>query len=231
MLDVTDPTAARRAADVVREHLGGRRLGGLVNNAGIAQGAPLSHQSLEDFELHLKVNLTGVFIVTQAFLPLLGMDRALSGPTGRIVNVGSVSGRLGIPFTGAYSASKHGLEGISESLRRELMPFGVDVVVVVPGHVATPIWDKAEKRGVAAYADTPYGAMLGPFLEWRVEAGRKGEPPEKCAELIWTALTTRRPRIRYAPLSSKILGLIPGRALDRLFRRRIRLDLESTAKR
>ena len=131
--DVTDEPAVQAAAEQVREQLNGEILFGLVNNAGIAVPAPLIHQSTDDFRHQLEVNLVSVLIVTKAFVPLLGADRSLRGKPGRIVNISSVGGRNGGPFLGAYSASKHGLEGFSKSLRRELMLYGIDVIIVGPG--------------------------------------------------------------------------------------------------
>jgi NAD(P)-dependent dehydrogenase (short-subunit alcohol dehydrogenase family) len=145
IFDVTDQEAIRHAAGQVRAALGGRTLHGLVNNAGIAEGGPLVHQPLAAFRAQIEVNLIGPLIVTQAFAPLLGVDRSLQGGAGRIVNISSVGGQFAGPFLGAYHASKFGLEGLSDTLRRELVPFGIDVVVIGPGSVATAIWDKMER--------------------------------------------------------------------------------------
>ena len=144
VFDVTDEHLIEEAAREVRGRLGGERLFGLVNNAGIAVPGPAIHVSVADFRYQIEVNLTGAFAVTKSFLPLLGADRSLDGRPGRIINVSSVGGRRGLPFMGAYVASKFALEGCSACLRRELMLYGIDVIVVGPGSVATPIWDKAE---------------------------------------------------------------------------------------
>ena len=101
--------------------------------------------------------------MTQAFGPLLGADRSRTGPPGRIVQISSVAGKLGFPFMGAYIASKHALEGMSESLRRELLLYGIDVIVVGPGAVKTPIFDKAEEADLSHYASTEYGPILKNF--------------------------------------------------------------------
>jgi NAD(P)-dependent dehydrogenase (short-subunit alcohol dehydrogenase family) len=144
IFDVTDDAAIAAAAGQVRQMLDGERLAGLVNNAGIAVPGPLMELRIEDFRRQLAVNLLGQLAVTQAFLPLLGTDLGLKGPAGRIIMMSSVAGRTGVAFLGPYAASKHALEGMSKSLRQELMMFGIDVIVVAPGSVATPIWDKAE---------------------------------------------------------------------------------------
>src|SRR5512142_2210992 len=184
IFDVTDEIAVQAAARQVREQLNGEKLFGLVNNAGIAVPAPLIHMSTDDFRHQLEVNLVSVLIVTKAFVPLLGTDRSLRGRPGRIVNISSTGGKNGGPFLGAYAASKHGLEGFSESLRRELMLYGIDVIIVAPGAVATPIWDKAEQVDVSTYANTEYVESIRRVQAYAVQNGRKGLPAEKIGELV-----------------------------------------------
>ena len=133
IFDVTDEAAVAAAARQVREALGGETLFGLVNNAGVAVAGPLLHLPIAEFRQQIEINLTGAVIVTQAFAPLLGADKDLKGPPGRIVNISSVGGRNATPFMAPYNASKFALEGLSESLRRELMLFGIEVIVVAPG--------------------------------------------------------------------------------------------------
>jgi NAD(P)-dependent dehydrogenase (short-subunit alcohol dehydrogenase family) len=219
IFDVTDEPAVQAAARQVREQLHGEILFGLVNNAGIAVPAPLIHQATDDFRHQLEVNLVSVLIVTKAFVPLLGSDRSLRGKPGRIINISSVGGKFGGPFLGAYAASKHGLEGFSESLRRELMLYGIDVIIVGPGSVATPIWDKAEQADVTLYANTDYVESARRMQKYMIEDGRKGYPPEKVGEVVWHALTTAKPRVRYSvvPGSSMrrvIQMLLPKRVVD-----------------
>src|SRR5215213_7397194 len=219
LFDVTDETAVQAAAQQVSDRLGGETLFGLVNNAGIAVPAPLIHQSTDDFRNQLEVNLVSVLIVTKAFVPLLGLDRSLRGKPGRIVNISSVGGKNGGPFLGAYSASKHGLEGFSESLRRELMLYGIDVIIVGPGSVATPIWDKAEQADLSMYADTENVEAARRVQAYMIRVGRSGYPPEKVGEVVSHALTTPKPRVRYAviPGSSSrriIQMLLPKRIVD-----------------
>ena len=198
LFDVTDPSSVNRAAAAVREAAGEERLFGLVNNAGIAVAGPLAYLPLERFRLQIEVNLLGVHTVTQAFLPLLGTEPSHLGQPGRIVNISSVSGRLAVPFLGAYAASKFGLEGYSDSLRRELMLFGIKVILIEPGAVVTPIWDKAEGIVVQQFPNTPYDRSLRLFAGQAMKEAKTGLPPEKVGELIWRVLTTPRPRARYA---------------------------------
>ena len=221
IFDVTDEPAVQAAAKQVREQLHGETLFGLVNNAGIAIAAPLIHVPTADFRHQLEVNLVSVLIVTKAFVPLLGSDRSLRGEPGRIVNISSVGGKRGGPFLGPYVASKHGLEGFSESLRRELMLYGIDVIVIGPGAIATPIWDKADQSDISLYENTDYFEAGKRLLKYMVKDGKKGYPPEKVGEVTWHALTTSKPRVRYAvvpgnPIRNFIQSLLPKRVLDNI---------------
>ena len=224
--DVTDEPAVQAAAQQVREQLNGETLFGLVNNAGIAVPAPLIHQSTDDFRHQLEVNLVSVLIVTKAFVPLLGSDRSFEGKPGRIINVSSVGGQFGGPFLGAYAASKHGLEGFSESLRRELMLYGIDVIIIGPGSVATPIWDKAEQEDLSMYADTDYIEAARRLQKYMIEDGRKGYPPEKVGEVVLYALTIPNPRVRYSVIPGSsfrriIQMFLPKRVIDRIIARNL----------
>jgi len=226
LFDVTAEPAVQAAAQQVRDQLNGETLFGLINNAGIAMPGPLMHLPTDDFRHQLEVNLVSVLIVIKAFLPLLGSDRSLRGKPGRIINISSVSGKVGFPFVGAYAASKHGLEGFSESLRRELMLYGIDVIIVGPGSVATPIWDKAEKADLSIYANTGYVEIAQRVQEYMIRNGRNGLPPEKIGEVVWHALTTPRPRVRYAVapgnfISRLIPMLLPKRVIDRFIARNL----------
>ena len=227
VFDVTDEAAVRAAAAQVAGRLEGGTLAGLVNNAGVAVPGPLLYLDIGDFRRQLEVNLTGQLIVTQAFAPLLGADRARRGSPGRIVMMSSVGGRNGSPFLGPYNASKFGLEGLSESLRRELMIFGIDVILVAPGAVATPIWDKAEALDERTYAHTPYADALTRMKEHAVRIGRSGYPPERIGETVHTALTAARPKTRYTVTPDAVqffLGThLPKRFVDRLIAKRLGL--------
>jgi NAD(P)-dependent dehydrogenase (short-subunit alcohol dehydrogenase family) len=219
LFDVTDEQAVQSSASVVSEQLNGQTLFGLVNNAGVAVPAPLIYQPISDFRHQLEVNLVGPLIVTQAFVKLLGADHTRSGSAGRIINISSIGGKIAPPFLGAYAASKFGLEGFSESLRRELIIHGIDVIVVGPGGVQTPIWDKAEQLDISAYRSTEYGSALEPFRQYMIEDGRKGYQPEQLGEVVWQALTRPHPPVRYAvvprPLFNWIIPrLLPKRRVD-----------------
>jgi NAD(P)-dependent dehydrogenase (short-subunit alcohol dehydrogenase family) len=221
LLDVRDEAAVVAAARQVRADLDGQTLSGLVNNAGVAIPGPLLHQPLSDIREQIETDLMAVFTVTQAFGPLLGTDRSLQGPPGRIVMMSSIAGEIGQPFLSAYAASKHGLEGLADALRRELMIFGIDVVTIGPAPVDTPIWDKAEPL-LGRYDGTEYGKPFDRAVRLMTEIGhRHSLAATQVAEDVWTALTAHHPRPRYAPAQHKVLEqwfapALPRRWLDRI---------------
>jgi NAD(P)-dependent dehydrogenase (short-subunit alcohol dehydrogenase family) len=197
LFDITDEQAVKLAAAMVAERLQGQTLSGLVNNAGIAVPAPLIYQPIGEYRQQLEVNLIGPLIVTQAFVGLLGADHQRKGRPGRIINISSIGGKIAGPFLGAYHASKFGMEGFSDSLRIELMVHGIDVIVVGPGAVATSIWDKAEQVDISAYRNTEYAQAVAAYRTYMIEGGRKGYAPERLGEVVWRALTTPHPPVRY----------------------------------
>lgn len=228
IFDVGDEAAVAVAAAQVAALLGDANLDGLVNNAGIALSDPLIVQPTADFRRQIEVNLTGPFVVTKAFAALLGARPGAPRARGRIVNISSVGGRIGAPFLGAYVASKHGIEGLSATLRRELMPYGIDVVVVGPGSVATPIWDKADAAGLGHAVGTIWEAPARAFAAEALTQGRRGLAPARIGAVVLTALTAARPRTRYAPVPQPLLNwvlpnLLPQRVIDRLIARRFGL--------
>src|SRR5215472_14524465 len=221
LFDVTDEAAVQLAADKVGRHLGTSTLDGLVNNAGIEVTGPLAHLPVDQFRQQLEVNLVGPLIVTKAFLPLLGSDPTRKGKPGSIVNISSAGGKIAGPFTGAYSASKFGLEGFSESLRRELMLFGIDVIIIGPGAVVTPIWQKSEVGVTERFRETPFAEALAKFESYAAKEGANGFPPSVIGNVVWQALTSEHPKIRYAVVPNRLTNwiipqLIPMRILDKL---------------
>ena len=223
-LDVTDEGSIAAA----RTDLGDGPLAGLVNNAGIAVAAPLEFLPVDQLRHQLDVNLVGQVAVTQAFLPALRAGR------GRIVNVSSIGGRVATPLLGAYNASKFGLEAVSDSLRRELYPHGVDVIVVEPGGVKTPIWRKGDELASQLIEDMPteagrlYGSMIAALRRETTKiATETGIEPRGVAEVIGRALTAKRPRARYlvgrdAKLRGPVAALLPDRVMDRIVARAMR---------
>ncbi len=229
IFDVTDQVAVAAGARAVQAALKGATLAGLVNNAGIANPGPLLHIGIDDFRQQLEVNVTGQLIVTQAFAPLLGASPGTkTSAPGRIAMMSSVGGKVASPFVGPYNTSKFALEGLSEALRRELMIYGVDVIVIAPGAIATPIWDKADAIDVSRYANTPYAQALDRVKRYMVELGRKGFPPERIGETVHTALTTASPKTRYVvtpePFTNWMSRNLPKRMVDKTVAKRLGLN-------
>ena len=195
-IDVADARSIADAAASVEAQTGGR-LAGLVNNAGVAVPAPIEHQPIDDFRRQVEVNLVGQVAVTQAFLPQLRAAR------GRIVNMSSIGGKVAVPLLGAYAASKFGLEGFSDSLRRELKPWGIHVAVIEPGTIATPIWDKGVASGdeleasMGEQAKRDYGPLIATVRTASEQGARTGLPPDAVAKDVAHALTAARPKTRY----------------------------------
>ena len=222
-IDVTDAASIAAAVEAT-EAIGSGGLDGLVNNAGIAVAAPMEFVPIDELRRQIEVNLIGQVAVTQAFLPLLRRSR------GRIVNVSSIGGLVATAFFGPYNASKYGLEAVSDSLRQELRPWGIEVCVVEPGAMATPIWDKGVATadeliaGASPAQLTLYEKQIEAMRGAAQEASKRGSPPQKVAQVIEKALTARRPKTRYLVggdargqfLAARIL---PTRAFDRMVTR------------
>ena len=229
ILDVTKPDQVAAAVETVSAALDGERLAGLVNNAGIAKMGPLAIQPMEDFRAQFEVNVFGLLAMTQACVPLLGSDASRKGPPGRIVNITSVGGRLSSPFLGAYAATKHAVEAMTDTLRRELVIYGIDAIAIGPGSVKTPIWDKAEEDNTdGPYATSDWGGSLKRFEQVMLSGGRSGLTPEEIAGYVETALAADKPKARYAPVPDKLTNWIiptrlPKRMLDKIFWKRFGL--------
>lgn len=215
-LDVTDPASI--AAAMARIERDGAGLWGLVNNAGVSVTGPIEEVPLEDWRRQYETNVFGLVAMTKAVLPLMRAARA-----GRIVNIGSVAGRLAAPFMAAYASSKHAVEGLSDSLRRELTPFGVKVSVIRPGFINTPFGED-EQEGFARYAEAgrPYAARILAFKTWHAKGHPNGASPFDVAGAVHHALTAARPHSRYT-VPSRYIGalmarnLFPSAIVDRAF--------------
>ena len=231
-LDVTDDASILAAKVRIAKSLDGKCLAGLVNNAGIAQMGPLALQPMDEIRAHFEVNTFGLIAVTKAFLPLIGMDETLGGPKGRIVNVTSVGGEISAPFLGAYCATKHAVESFTDSLRREMIVYGIDAIAVGPGSVKTPIWDKAENANQdARYEASRWGLSLDIFADVMLQGGKDGLSPETIADVVETALTARKPKARYAPVPNKFTNwvlprLLPKRVVDGFMAKRYGLKMK-----
>jgi NAD(P)-dependent dehydrogenase (short-subunit alcohol dehydrogenase family) len=220
MMDVTDADAVHQAAQKVGSMIGDRNLVGLVNNAGAVVSGPLLYLRPSEYRRQLEVNMISPLVVIQAFAPLLGTDKKRQGPIGRIVNISSTVANVAIPLIGAYSSSKAGLEGMSDALRRELMLFGIDVVIIEPGTVNTAMYNKGEGEDLSEFKGTEYWEAVQNFQKFIVaEARNNGLSPERLGEAVHLALTTAKPKARYAVVPQRFKNwtlpkLLPVRMLD-----------------
>ena len=228
LFDVADEVAVRAGAAQVAAALGNKLLYGLVNNAGIAVPGPLLHLDTDDLRRQFEINLFGVHNVTRAFADVLGADKERTGKPGRIVMISSVGGQNGSPFVGPYSASKFALEGYSQSLRRELMLYGIDVIVIGPGAIATPIWDKAEREDLKRFSNTDYAPAVERVADYMLTQGREGLPPSDVGDLIWHCLSDPKPKVRYPILRKPFMDrtlprILPPRMVDNIIAKRLGL--------
>ena len=219
IMDITDADAVHQAAQKVGSMIGDKNLVGLVNNAGIVVSGPLLYLRPSEYRRQLDVNMIAPLIVIQAFAPLLGTDRKRQGPAGRIVNITSSGAKVPIPLLGAYSASKCGLEGMSDVLRLELMLFGINLVMIEPGFVNTTMYDKGEEEDLSEFKPTEYWTAVQNFQKFVVAEGRKGLSPERLGEAVHVALSTAKPKARYAVIKQRFKNwtlprLLPARMLD-----------------
>jgi NAD(P)-dependent dehydrogenase (short-subunit alcohol dehydrogenase family) len=224
-LDVTDPASVESARAEVEAALDGGRLAGLVNNAGVAISGPIEFISPDELTRQLDINVVGQVRVTQAFMKLLRRHR------GRVVNISSIGGRIALPLVGPYAASKFALEAVSDSLRREVRGQGIEVVVVEPGAIKTPIWGKGNAAADAMLADAPpeaeqlYGGMIRALRAETVKIEEeRGLPPEEVAKAVGEAMSARKPKTRYlvgrdAKMRAAMAKRLPDRVMDSLIGR------------
>lgn len=212
LLDLTD--GAQIAA------LAGRPLDAAVLNAGVALSGPLEFVPLDELREQFEVNVIGQVALLQAILP------ALRESHGRVVLMGSVSGRLALPFLGPYAASKFALEAVADALRGEVAPFRIRVSLVQAGSIATPMWRKGGQRAaqLSPEAVELYGGAISALRAWAAKRGAV-TPPEAVARTVEHALTAARPRTRYVvgrgARTRTLIGRAPDRARDRLIGRLI----------
>jgi NAD(P)-dependent dehydrogenase (short-subunit alcohol dehydrogenase family) len=234
IMDITDADAVQQAVQKVGSMIGNRNLAGLVNNAGIVVSGPLLYLRTSEYRRQLEVNMISPLVVIQNFAPLLGTDKKRQGPAGRIVNISSSGAKIPIPLIGAYSSSKCGLEGMSDALRIELKLFGIDVVIIEPGTVNTSMYDKGEKEDLSEFRKTEYWQAVQSFQKWIVnEARTNGLPPERLGEAVYVALSTSKPKLRYAVIPQRFknwtfLRLLPARMFDNFIAKQMGLKKAAT---
>ncbi|MCP3757266.1 SDR family oxidoreductase [Streptomyces sp. TBY4] len=222
IIDVTDEKSVQAALQKVTELTGGTGLWGLVNNAGIAVTAPLECVPMELLHRQFDVNVIGHLQVVQGFLPLLRAG------AGRIVNISSGVGNVALPYLGAYAAAQFAKEALSDTLRRELVPQRIPVVVIQPGAVLTPLWDKMSDEGNRALNSVPkpvqelYRHSFQQFMKDNETSARTSRTtPDDVARVVFRALIAKRPKTRYTvgrdATGARVLArLLPDRAIDRI---------------
>lgn len=231
-LDVADGLSVSTAASAVAGAVGDAGLDGLVNNAGVVVTGPVEFLPLPELRRQLEINVVGQVAVTQAFLPLIRVAR------GRIVNMGSIAGRLATPFSSAYGASKFALEALTDALRLELAPWGISVSIIEPGAVATPIWEKGMKNGAAMLAAAPpealvlYAEALEAFKRTSEHAAKNAADPMDVARAVEHALTAAKPKTRYvvgrrARIGAAMALLVPDRMRDTMVAKAMRLPKDA----
>ncbi len=219
MLDVTDESSIASAARAVSKVVGERGLAGLVNNAGISVPGPIEFLPIEDVRRQIDVNVIGQIAVTQAFLLMIRQGR------GRIVNIGSIGGRMATPFLGAYAASKFAMEAITDSLRMELRPWKIPVSIIEPGSIDTPLWQRGQTAADELQEKMPedagvlYGEAMDAMRKAADKFASRAIPPEAVAKVVVKALRAKRPKTRYlvgtdARIMAALVKVIPDGLRD-----------------
>jgi NAD(P)-dependent dehydrogenase (short-subunit alcohol dehydrogenase family) len=211
--DLRKETDIKRFASLVIKTAGnGKNLYALVNNAGIAKGGPAENLPLDVYREVMEVNFFGIVSLTGKLLPLLKESK------GRIIIHGSMAGKIALPFLAPYASSKFALEGYTDSLRREMKPFGVQTTLLETAGVATPIWNKAKKIPLSDFSPV-YHHSLELFIKNFIELGNKGLHQLSAAQQICAIIEKKHMRPRYIIASSKFLSRFEIRIPDRLFDR------------
>jgi NAD(P)-dependent dehydrogenase (short-subunit alcohol dehydrogenase family) len=218
LLDVTREDSIAQAVTEIDRLTGGRGVDVLVNNAGYGLVGPLSEVSDADLRKQYDTNVFGLMAVTRAFLPAMRERRA-----GRVINVSSMGGRMTFPFMGAYNSTKYAVESLSDALRAELRPFGIDVVLIEPGVIRTNFADTSMSF-VDRYTESPYKGAIAKAQRIRDLMEKTASGPQVIAKAIRKAAERRRPAARYvAPFSTYfallLRVLMPTRTWDWVMRR------------
>ena len=225
IFDVTKLAQLKKAAAFIKKDLNDSNLLALVNNAGTSFPGPLLKQSVKDFEKQIDINLNGAFRVIKYFAPLCGAEKNNNYKKGVIFNISSLSGKIGMPGLGAYTASKHGLEGLSQSLRRELLRYGVDVVIIGPGPIKSEIFNKVDKKFLESLKKSDYANAAKLIPKRNKNALKIAFPAIEVGKLIFNALHNPNRKTRYTITPNKMMYwtvpmTISDRMLDRMIQKR-----------
>jgi len=221
IFDVTDSKGIQENAEIVKsELLPGEALAGLVNNAGVAMGGPINLIDTDVFRQQFEVNFFGLIEVTKTFLPMLGAVKN-SMQQGKIINISSISGRRAHPFVAPYTASKFAVEAFSDALRREMLLYGVDVILIEPGPIKTAIWDKVPDLDDNEFTGTDYEHSLRKFYKMFIEMGKKGFDADIIGNRVKEILQDPSPKTRHVITPNRFInftlpGILPDRIFDKL---------------
>ena len=221
IFDVTDSKGIQENAQIVKgELIPGEALAGLVNNAGVAMGGPINLIDTDVFRKQFEVNFFGLIEVTKTFLPMLGAVKN-SMQQGKIINISSVSGRRAHPFVAPYTASKFAVEAFSDALRREMLLYGVDVILIEPGPIKTAIWDKVPDLDDNEFTGTDYEHSLRKFYKMFIEMGKKGFDADIIGNRVKEILQDPSPKTRHVITPNRFInftlpGILPDRIFDKL---------------
>ena len=219
IFDVTNYIQISKAQKKVRSILNGDNLGILINNAGIAQLGPVEHITSQEFDLHLKTMVVGTFNCVQIFLPLLGTKNKFL--PGKVINISSGGGSIGQPFMASYCSSKHALEGFSESLRRELLIYGIKVIIIAPRAFKTAIWDKSNVDDRASkFNKTDYSRAFQKFTNFIKDSSKQGQDVKDLAKKIHQIAMKKKPKVKYSMgpsgLQFYLIRTLPKRFIDKV---------------
>lgn len=219
LLDVNNFEQVAQLPQILFEKFGIRKLDGLVNNAGVAFGGPFALQTFSEVQSIIQTNVLALMKMTQTCIPLLQADSEAGHAGGRIVNISSISGTSALPFLSVYAASKHAVEGFSEALQNELKLLKIKVLVVAPGSIKTPIWQKGFEVVQNKYQGTVYGDSFGRFMKLVTSEVEHALPVTAVSACVLDALTSASPKLRYEPIPRKfrnkyLMGLLPRFLMD-----------------
>ena len=217
IMDVTNEESIYKAKNAIEQQISNKKLDVLINNAGIALGGPIKYIDTDMFRKQFEVNLFGVVSVTNAFLKLLGATEN-NYHKGKIIMISSISGKRSYPFVSPYVASKHALEGLTDCIRKELMLYGIDVILIEPGPVKTAIWDKAPSPNDNPFSKTEYDSILKKFYKMVIEQGKLGIEANVVSKKIKKIIEMKKPKTRYVITGKKLINYtLPSILPDRLF--------------
>ncbi len=226
IMDVTDYEKVEKIPEHLYQILRNQPLTALINNAGIAEPGPLMYLEDDRFVKQIEVNVMAVRKMTNTLLPFLGMKEDFAHAPGKIINISSISGLFNSPFNGAYCISKHALESMSEVYRRELIPFGIDVIAIQPGPIKTKIWQK-NIGTLERFRKTEFKSIVDKADNMIMNSEKNALPVEVISKLILKIIDSKNPKSHYLVHKNKwifkfLTGWMPTRIVDKLIWKKLK---------